>query len=77
MSRSTGLHAIFRKIAILFGLSKDYPIDSLFCLAYGILLISYILSNSFQREPAFQFLNQFNVSTAIDIIEGTVVEKSH
>ena len=56
MSKSTGLHDIFRKIAILFSLCR-VP----------------LLSNSFQRELAFQFI--YPLLLLIDSIKRTVVEK--
>ena len=56
MTKLTGPPAIFRKIAILFGLSKEshtvkfYPKD--FNWPFGYLLS---LSNTFQTESAFKF----------------------
>ena len=69
VSKSIGLHAFFRKIAIMFDLSKRVPLLSFtpYRLLFTLRLFTYPynLRIFFQREPAFQFSNQVNFSTAL------------
>ena len=80
VSKSTGLHAIFRKIAILFDLSKIVPLLSFtpYSLLFTLRLFTYPdnLRNFFQRAD-FSIFKSGQYFYCFDIIEGTVVEKSH